>query len=54
MFSYQVVDHFIHYLRLLFLSDTSMKTIVCMSSVNKDICYKSDCTWWQEIRSEWV
>lgn len=25
-----------------------------MSSVNKDICYKSGCTWWQEIRSEWV
>ena len=54
MFTDQVVDHFIHYLHPLFLSDASMKTIVYMSSVKKDIYYKSGCTWWQEIRSEWV
>jgi hypothetical protein len=50
MFSDQVVNHFIHYLHLLFLSDARVKENGYVSSVKKDICYKSGCILWQEIR----
>jgi hypothetical protein len=54
MFSDQVVNHFIHYLCLLFLSDASMKTIIYMSSVKKGHLLQ---IWLHLVagnRSEWV